>query len=780
VPPTPSGPIGTSPRRKEDGPLLTGSGRFLDDLKRDRLLHLGVVRALHAHARVRGIDGAGAGTLPGVVAVLGPADLPEARRPIPSPFGGRSRARSHAQPVLAQERVRYVGEPVAVVVAEDPYHLADALEAVTVDYEPLPPVATVEAAAHAETRLHDGWPDNVGVVVETATGDVERALADAEVIVEERFRHPRLTGVPIEPRGVLAYPDLEAGTLVVWSSTQNPYIVRDAVATALELPAERVRVLVPDVGGGFGVKGSAYAEEILVAAVARRLGRPVKWVETRREDFLATGHDREQVHEVRVGLTREGTILAVDDCFVADVGAYPSEGDGLTRNTANHLPGPYRVPHYRSRGESLVTNKTHNVAYRGAGRPEAVFAMERLLDRAARRLGLDPAELRRRNLITAKEMPYQPGWSYKDGVPITYDPGDFPAAFERVLELVGYATYRRRQATQARTSRRIGVGVACYAQGSGIGPYEGATVRVDPSGQVFVYIGVTAQGQGHATTLAQIAAETLGVRFEDVEVVAGDAQVHPFGMGTGGSRVAANAGPAVLRTAREVRDRAARVAAQLLECAPGDVRIEAGRVYVAGVPSRVLSLGQVAHAAIRSPALRETGGPGLHSCTYFYPETVTWAFGAQAAAVEVDLETCAIQLLGYAVVHDSGRPINPTVVEAQLLGGAVQGIGAGLWEELVYDAQGQLLTGSLMDYGLPKADQLPAVAAFAVDHLDHPSPINDLGIKGVGESGAIPGAAVIANAVEDAVADLDVVIREVPVTPARLFTLLAEGRAGGD
>jgi carbon-monoxide dehydrogenase large subunit len=774
--PSHPGPIGTSPRRTEDRPLLTGAGRFLDDLKRDGLLHLGVVRALHAHARVRGIAAAEAAALPGVLSVLGPADLPEAGRPLPSPYGSHSRARPHAQPVLARERVRYVGEPVAVVVAEDPYRVADALEAVTVDYEPLPPVLTVEESVHGPTRLHDGWPDNVGVVVRGATGDVERALAEADVVVEERFRHPRLTGIPIEPRGVLAYPDRETGALVVWSSTQNPYVVRDAIATVLEIPAERVRVLVPDVGGGFGVKGSVYAEEILVAAVARRLGRPVKWVETRREHFLATGHDRDQIHEARIGLTRDGTIVAVDDRFHADVGAYPSEGDGLTLNTVNHLPGPYRVPHYRSHGQSVVTNKTHNVAYRGAGRPEAVFVMERLLDRAARRLGLDPAELRRRNLVRAKEMPYQPGLTYKDGVPISYDPGDFPAAFERVLDLLGYAAYRRRQATPPSASRRIGVGVACYTQGSGVGPYEGATVRVDPSGQVFVYVGVTAQGQGHATTLAQIAAEALGVRFEDVSVVAGDAQVHPFGMGTGGSRVAANAGPAVLRTAREVRDKAARVAAQLLECGPGDVRIEEGRVYVAGVPSRALSLGQVAHAAIRSNALRETGTPGLHGCTYFYPDTVTWAFGAQAAAVEVDLETCEIRLLGYAVVHDSGRAINPTIVEAQLHGGAVQGIGAGLWEELVYDGQGQLVTGSLMDYGIPKADQLPLVAAFPVAQLDHPSTINELGIKGVGESGALPGAAAIANAVEDAVADLGVVIREVPVTPARLFALLAEAR----
>ena len=776
VPPSPPGPVGTSPCRREDRPLLTGLGRFLDDVKREGLLHLGVVRAPHAHARVRRLELSDAATRPGVVTVLGPADLPESSRVLPSPPGGHSRDRLYAQPVLAQDRVRYVGEAVAAVVADDPYRLADALDAVTVEYETLPPVAGLDGAVHHETRLHDGWPDNVAVVVGGAVGDVERALDSADVVVEERLRHPRLCGVPIEPRGVLAYPDPQLDTLVVWSSTQNPYLVRDAIATALRIPAERVRVAVPDVGGAFGPKGAVYAEEILVAAAARHLGRPVKWVEARREHFLATGQDREQVHEARLGLTRDGVIVGVDDRFLADVGAYPAEGDGLTLNTVIHLPGPYRVPHYRSQGRSLVTNKTPNAAYRGAGRPEAVFVMERLLDRGARRLGLDPAELRRRNLVRPDEMPYRPGLTYKDGVPIAYDPGDFPAAFERALELVDYQGYRRRQASERTARRRLGVGVACYAQGSGIGPYEGATIRVDPSGQVFVYVGVTAQGQGHATTLAQIAAETLGAPLDDVVVIAGDGGAHPFGMGTGGSRVAANAGPAVFRTAREVRERAARVAAEALECAPGDVRIEGGRVFVAGVPTRALTLGQVARAAIRSKALRGSGNPGLTSCTYFYPDTVTWAFGTQAAAVEVDLDSCDIRLLAYAVVHDSGRPINPVIVEGQLQGGAVQAIGAGLWEELVYDEQGQLLSGSLMDYGIPRADQLPSVAAFRVAHLDHPSVINELGIKGVGESGAIPGAAAIANAVEDAVADLGVVIQEVPVTPARLFALLKTAR----
>jgi carbon-monoxide dehydrogenase large subunit len=372
-------------------------------------------------------------------------------------------------------------------------------------------------------------------------------------------------------------------------------------------------------------------------------------------------------------------------------------------------------------------------------------------------------------------MPYRPGLTYKDGAPIAYDPGDFPRAFERALALIGYDQWRRRQKAQQGTAERIGIGLACYAQGTGLGPYEGATVRVDPSGTVYVMIGVAAQGQGHATTLAQICAQELGARYDDVIVLAGDTQLAPFGMGTGGSRVAANAGPAVARTAREVRERAVRVAAELLECAPEDVRVTEGQLHVAGVPDRAVSLGRVAHAAIRSKALRATGEPGLQSCTYFYPDTVTWAFGAQAAVVEVDVETCAIRLVAYAVVHDPGRAINPVIVEGQLQGGAAQGIGAGLLEELVYDAGGQLLSGSLMDYAIPRADQLPPLP---VALEEHPSVINDLGIKGVGESGAIPGAAAIANAVEDALADPGATIRSVPVTGARLHAVLSEARRG--
>src|SRR5437667_8954379 len=562
--------IGASPRRKEDQRLLTGHGRFVDDLTRDGVVRLGVVRSAESYARLTKVVTAGARALPGVVLAWSAADLGEIAPTMPTAYGGTQKGRAWAQPVLARDVVRHVGEPVAVVVAESAYQLAEALDAVTVEYERLPSLPTAEAALASSARVHEGWPDNTAVVARGAVGDPERAMAGAHLVIREGMRHPRLSAVPIETRGVFAYRDRSSGALGVSSSTHSPYTLRDAVAAALKLPVESVRVVVPDVGGGFGPKGPIYPEEILVAAAAHRPGRPVKWVESRRENFATMGQDLEQDHDARIGFNRDGTIVAIDATFLADVGAYPIQGDGLTANTVNHLPGPYRVPHYRNAGTSVVTTKALNAAYRAAGRPEAVFVMERLMDIGARRLGLDPAEIRRRNFVRPAEMPYRPGLTYKDGVPVAHGPGDFPAAFERALALLPYDQWRHRQKSRASSARRIGVGLACYAQGTGLGPYEGATVRVDPSGKVYVYIGVTGQGQGHAPTLAQIAAAELGAAWDDVHVAAGDTALFPFGMGTGGSRVAANSGPAVAQPAREVRRRAARDAAEMLECALAD------------------------------------------------------------------------------------------------------------------------------------------------------------------------------------------------------------------
>ena len=479
------------------------------------------------------------------------------------------------------------------------------------------------------------------------------------MVVAARLAYPRVAGMPLETRGVLAAPDPIGGGLTVWTSTQVPFAVRSAIAPVVGLAEERIRVLVPDVGGGFGVKGHVYPEEILVAVVARRLGRPVKWAETRSEHCLTAAGDRDQVHEARIGLERDGRIIAIETAFTRDHGAAPTLGEAITLNTINHLPGPYRVPHYRGTGQNVLTHKTFAAAYRGAGRPEAAFVLDRLLDRAAREIGMDPAALRRLNLIRPDEMPFPTGLTYRDGAPIVYDPADYPAAFDRLLAPLDYPGWRARQAERRGGPRPIGIGLCAYVEGTGIGPFEGADIRVDPDGTVFVHLGVCAQGQGHETTLAQIAADELGVALESVAVVGGDTSLVGYGMGTIASRVAAVGGPAVQRSAAQVAHKARLVGAEMFECAPEDVVLAEGRVGVRGVPGKSVSLGQVARAAVRSRAVAEAGGPGLSACAFFYPDTVTWAFGVQGIVLEVDLEACAITLLRLAAMHDCGRPDQP-------------------------------------------------------------------------------------------------------------------------
>jgi aerobic carbon-monoxide dehydrogenase large subunit len=765
--------VGTSVKRREDGRLVTGRARYLDDLVVPGLLHLAIVRSVHAHARVRSVARDAARGADGVVAVLTLEDLPECAGSVP-PLVPAAGIPPYVHPVLAGPIVRHVGEAVAVVVADTAYRAADAAAYVTVDYERLAAVTTVVAALRADApRVHAGWPANLAGTCAGSTGDVARDLDAAAVVVEGRFVYPRMAGMPIETRGVVAWPDPVSGVLEVWSSTQVPFAVRTAIATILGLPEERVRVRTPDVGGGFGVKGHVYPEDVLIPAVARSLERPVKWVETRHEHLLSAAGDRDQDHRARLGVQQDGTIVALETRFTRDHGAYPTLGEAITLNTINHLPGPYRVPSFRGEGQNVVTHKTFIAAYRGAGRPEAAFVMDRLLDRAARRIGMDPADLRRVNLVRASEMPYRTGLAYRDGAAIAYDPADYVAGFERVLALVDYGRWRKEVASRRGSRRPLGVGLSAYVEGTGLGPFEGADVRVDPSGTVYVYVGVSAQGQAHETTLAQICADHLGARLSDVVVVGGDTSLVGFGMGTIASRVAAVAGPAVARSAAEVARRARLVAAEQLECAPDDVVIADGRLSVRGVPGRGLALGDVARAAVRSKALAPAGSPGLSACAFFYPDSVTWAFGAHAAVVEVDVETCEVRVTRYAAVHDCGRPINPMVVEGQVHGGIAQGIGSALGEALIHDDAGQILSGTLMDYALPRADDLPVLD---VAHLDFASTVNELGIKGVGESGVIAPAAAIANAVEDALSDYGVDIDRVPITSAYLFERLRAAR----
>lgn len=765
-------PFGSSTRRKEDYRFVTGDGRYVDDLRVPGMLHAAFVRSPHAHARVERIETAEARSIPGVAAVFTLDDLPECKRPIPPSIPGPASFHDAPQPVFAVPIVRYAGEVVAVVIAETPYQAADAAESVTVAYTPLPAAGTAEAALEpGAPRVFDAWPDNVAGLSTASVGEPAQPLSGADVVVEARLGLARVAGAPIEPRGILVVPERLDGRLTIWAPTQSPYGLRAAVAAALGLTEESVRVVATDAGGGFGIKGHTYSEDIILPAAARRLGRPVKWIETRREHFLTGSPDRGQEHVARLGLTGDGAITGIETSFTRDHGAYLPLGEVIARNTINHLPGPYRVPTLRATATNVVTHTIFCGAYRGSGRPEAAFVMERLLDRAARTLKLDPAEIRRRNLIRPDEMPYRTGLLYRDGTPVQYDPADYPAAFDRLLEAFDYAGWRRRQAERRESRHPIGIGLAAYVQGTGVGPFEGADVRVDGCGNVRVFIGVSSQGQAHETTMAQIAAAELGVDPEQVAVVAADTAALPFGNGTGGSRVAANSGPAVARSAREVAMRARRVAAELLECSPEDIVLAGGRAHVAGVPARALALGDLARAAAKSKALAREGTPGLQACGYFAPESVTFAFGAQCCALEVDLDTGAVRLLRWVAAHDCGRPINPMVVEGQLHGGVAQGIGTALSEALLFDAEGQLLTGSFMDYALPLAADLPPLETVI---LAYPSTRNDLGIKGVGESGIIAPAAAIANAVEDALADRGAELIGVPLTPSRVWAALKE------
>jgi carbon-monoxide dehydrogenase large subunit len=780
--------VGAEVRRVEDPRLLTGQGRYVDDLHPAGCLHAAVLRSPHAHARLRAVDGAAARGAPGVVAVVAFADLADRLRPLPvagtPPPALQARVgfqvRTADQYPLARDRVRYVGEPVAVVVAESRYAAEDALDLLRVEYDPLPAVVDAEAGLAAGAPLvHEAWGDNVAVAFRHAIGDVDAAFAAAPVVVRERLRVQRYGGMPLETRGVLAEPDPRAGVLTVWASTQVPHLLQRALLDALGLPAHRVRVVAPDVGGGFGTKCSVYAEDVVVPLLAERLGRPVKWVETRREHLVAATHSREQVHDVELAATRDGRILALRDRFLLDQGAFNPWGIVQPYNTVGHLRGPFRVPALAVEARSVVTNKTPHAPYRGAGRPEAVFVMDRMADRLARALGLDPVEVRRRNFVRPEDLPYDAGLLYRDGQPLVYDSGDFPATLEAALARIGYDERRREQAALRRRGVYRGLGVSAYVEGTGIGPYEGASVRLDATGHVLVATGACSQGQGHETVYAQIAADALGVPLDAVRVVGGDTSLIPFGIGTFASRSLVLAGNAVADAAATVRARLVAAAASLLEASPDDVEVAEGRVAVRGVPGRALPFARVLQATLPTFA-----GPGplaalagrFEATSYQAVPTVTYASAVHAAWVEVDVETGAVRLLRYVVAHDCGRVVNPVLVDGQVHGGVAQGAGGGLGEEVAYDAAGQPLAGTFMEYLIPTAAMLPPIETI---HMEFPSPRNPLGVKGVGEGGAISPPAAIAGAVEDALAPFGVAVTETPVSAARVAALLARHRGAG-
>ncbi len=759
--------FGARIRRREDARLVTGRGRYVADVALPGMLDVAVQRSPHAHARIVGIHADEARRRPGVVHVLVPADVAALGR-LPLLVPHPSLVAPACPEILPQEVVSYAGQAVALVAAQSAAEAEDALDALRVEYEPLPAVATLDDALRPDgPRVHPGG--NVAARFTQHVGNAPDALARAAVVVRQRFTLHRGAGMALETRGIVARWDADLGQMTVWSTTQAPQILRRLLARYLGLAEHAVRVVTQDIGGGFGPKAIVYSEDILVPLLARRLNRPVRFIETRREHLLAVTQERDQWHEVELGLTHEGRIVALRDAFVHDCGAFVSWGIIVPLITSVSIPGPYRVPNYEVTLTAVYTNRVPVTPVRGAGRPQAVYVMERMLDLAAERLGLDRVAIRACNLIQPDEFPYDVGLISRDNSPRRYDSGNYPECLRRVAEAVNWDGFAAERARALAEGRAIGLGVALFVEDTGLGPYEGIKIHVDFDGRVFVFSGTSSQGQAHETTLAQIVADGLSVPIDQVTVVPGDTAGLPYGVGTFASRVAVLAGTSAMHAAAELRTKVFAIAADHLEVAPEDLTLEDGRVAVRGVPGRGLTLGDVATiASAPRPGYALPGGmdPGLEASAYVHVPQSTYSSGAHAAIVEVDPETGAVRILRYVAVDDCGTMINPMVVEGQVHGGIAHGIGNALLEEIVYDAAGQLATGTLMEYALPRATDVPDLE---VHHVVTPSPLNPLGVKGAGEGGTVPAPAAIANAVADALRPLGIEVTEMPLTRARLW-----------
>ncbi len=746
--------FGERVERREDERLLTGRGAYTDDFE-PGAAGVAFVRSEHAHARIADVDVSGALDVDGVLGVYTHEDLEGGfADPLPLLIPHDGLIAPLTQYALARAEVRYAGETIVMVVARDRYVAEDVAARIRVRYEPLP--AAVELAAAA------GDAANLAARHGEESGDVDAALARSPHVFAWRFDMQRSASTPLECRAVVARYDARDDVLLVHDSTQAPTGIRAGLAMLFGVELERVHVVAPDVGGGFGVKVMQfYPEEVLIPWAARRLGVPVKWTEDRREHFIGSNHERRQIHDVRVGCDDEGRILALETRFLHDAGAYCPYGVIVPVITAAQLPGPYRLENYRFEFSAVYTNTVPTSPYRGAGRPHGVFVMERVLDRIAAELDLDRVEVRRRNMIGPDEFPYEVGVSFQDGGPTVYDSGDYPL---------------------------LGLGIAGYVEGTGIGPYEGASVKVRADGTVTVATGLGTQGQAHETVFAQIAADELGVPIEHVRVITGDTRRIGYGVGTFASRAAVVSGNAVARAAATVRRQAQALAGRLLEADPQDVELRDGMVRVKGAPGSAIPLGRLvvanplhyafgadateaavlaraAYAGGEAP-LREGASPGLDATEYYSPRSGVFGSGMHGAVVEIDPDTCDLRVLRYVIVHDCGRVINPLVVEGQVYGGFAQGLGGAFYERIAYDESGQIVNASFMDFLMPYATEVPAPR---LHHVETPSPNNELGVKGVGEAGAIPVSAVIANAVADA---LGRPVDRMPLSPLDLFELL--------
>ena len=770
--------IGRSMPRREDGRLLTGRGQFIADFELPRMLHAVFVRSPLAHARIKAVDLTRAAAAPGVIAALSGPELAQLLPPVsdtqlalPSKWTTQVQHKfiNPQQPLLAHDKVRHVGEAVAVIVAETRYAAEDAAQLVELDLDPLPAVLDPDASLGAGSPIvHDRFGTNLIGSFTIAKGDIERAMAGAPHRLKRRFHHHRYAAMPMECRGVVGLHDSRTDTLTIWSSTQVVHWVRREAAAVLQLPEARIRCVALDVGGGFGVKGHVYPEDLLIPFLARRLGRPVQWIEDRREHLICSCHSRDQIHDVEVGFDDEGRILALRDSFAVDGGAWNPIGAGVVYNTAAHLPGPYKIGAMAIEARIAATNKTPNAPYRGAGRPEAAFAMERIVDLVAGELGLEPAEVRLRNMIRDDEMPYAIGMPYRDGEPIVYDGGDYPAALEKALEAVGgLSAFRERQRAAREDGRLLGLGLGCYVEGTGVGPFESALVRIESSGKIYVTSGACPQGQGMETIFAQVVADAWNVHPDDVVISLADTAGIAIGFGTIASRTTVTLSAAIHGASEKLRTKVFAIAANLLECGPGDLELRNGRVGIVGVPGVDVTLAKVAEAARPGWDHGRPAGldAGLEETYYFEPPTVTWSYAAHAAVVEVDAETGHVRIENYAITHDCGVVVNPMLVEGQVVGGAVQGIGGALFEHIHYDATGQPLTTTLAEYMLPTAGEMPRLQ---LAHQHSPSPRNPFGVKGVGEGGPIAPPAAIANAVADALRPLKVEFNATPIAPHQI------------
>ena len=766
--------FGARVARVEDPALLTGRARFVDDVKLPSMLHGCFVRSPHPHARIRVIDTAAALAMPGVHAVLTARDMPGrlATESIPTPVPNPAITAMRTQRALAGEEVCYVGEAIALVVADNRYVAEDAAAAVVVDFERLDAVSDCRVGlADGAARSHSDLAGNVAALMQMSYGDMDAAFSGAAHVFEEEIFQHRGAAMTLETRAVLATHNHVGDVLTVWSATQTPHLCQRTIADLLERELPSVRVIAPFVGGGFGTKAPFYSEEIVVPVAAMKLGRPVKWVEDRREHFLSATMERDQYWAVAIAVDRDGRILGLRGTMIHDGGAYLPWGIIAPYIASTTFPGPYMVPAFRFETTVVLTNRVPTTVVRGAGRPQAVFAMERLMDRVARELAIDRAELRRRNMITPQQMPYSVGLVFRDGKPLVYASGDFPRSQTRAVALSDYNGFPARQKSARGEGRYIGIGIANYVEGTGLGPFEGVTVRVLPSGRVAVATGATTQGQGTHTMLSQIVADRLGCRIEDIVVTAGDTDAISQGVGAFASRQAINAGSSALIAAENVRAQVIAVAARTLGVAETEIDVDEGSAIARGGNKPILTFGELARLAQGVPGFSLSPGqkPGLEHTAYFTPPQASYCNGTHVAEVEVDPMTGGVTILNYVVAHDSGNVINPMIVDGQVQGGVAHGIGNALFEFMKYDADAQPLTTTFADYLLPMAGDVPGCV---IEHVETPNPLNPLGVKGAGEGGTIPAPAAIVAAIEDALSPFGVHFAEMPLTPDRVVAAL--------